>query len=151
MKNRNLLKNSRHKLQKDVYLFIICFSLVFFLHVIVVLAYIYKVSLQVVSWHIIFLCRYLAILIFFFFWFSLRTHLSWKMTPKDLGNIYTTRKFKGHTSMCNITLELSQYFYLLMEKLLGHYYQVWSPYYQAAQCNQKKPIPLSSCQVTGQV
>ena len=24
------------------------------------------------------------------------------------------------------------------------YFQVWSPYYQAAQCNQKTPIPLPS-------
>ena len=35
-------------------------------------------------------------------------------------------------------------FLLLMEKQLGHYFQVWSPYYQVAQCNQKTPIPISS-------
>ena len=35
------------------------------------------------------------------------------------------------------------YFYLLMEKPLGRYFQVRSPYYQVAQCNQKTPIVLS--------
>ena len=35
------------------------------------------------------------------------------------------------------------HFYLLMEKPLGGYFQVQSPYYQAAQCNQKTPIPVS--------
>ena len=32
-------------------------------------------------------------------------------------------------------------FYLLIEKPLSSYFQVWSPYYQVAQCNQKTPIP----------
>ena len=31
-----------------------------------------------------------------------------------------------------------------MEKPLGRYFQVWSPYYQVTQCNQKAPIPVSS-------
>ena len=31
-----------------------------------------------------------------------------------------------------------------MEKPLGRYFQVQSPYYQAAQCNQKTPISISS-------
>ena len=31
-----------------------------------------------------------------------------------------------------------------MEKPIDRYFQVWSPYYQAAQCNQKTPIPASS-------
>ena len=26
----------------------------------------------------------------------------------------------------------------------GRYFQVWSPYYQEVQCNQKTPIPVSS-------
>ena len=26
---------------------------------------------------------------------------------------------------------------------LGHYFKVWSPYYQKAQCNKKTPIPAS--------
>ena len=31
-----------------------------------------------------------------------------------------------------------------MEKPLGHYFQVQSPYYQATQCKQKTPILVSS-------
>ena len=46
--------------------------------------------------------------------------------------------------MCDMALKLSRYFYLLMEKPLGRYFQVRSPYYQAAQCNQKTPIPVFS-------
>ena len=46
--------------------------------------------------------------------------------------------------MRDMALKLSQYFYLLMEKPLGSYFQVQSPYYQAAQCNQKAPISVSS-------
>ena len=34
------------------------------------------------------------------------------------------------------------------EETSGRYFQVWSPYCQAAQCNQKTSIPVSSrCQV----
>ena len=33
-----------------------------------------------------------------------------------------------------------------MEKPLGRYFQVWSPYYQVAQCNQKTLIPAPSWQ-----
>ena len=36
--------------------------------------------------------------------------------------------------------KLFWYFYLLMEKPLGCHFQVQSPYYQVAQCNQKTPI-----------
>ena len=43
-----------------------------------------------------------------------------------------------------MALKLSQYLYLLMERPLGRYFQVQSPYYQAAQCNQKTPIPEST-------
>ena len=46
--------------------------------------------------------------------------------------------------MHNIALKLPQYFDVMMEKPLGPYFQVWSPYYQAAQYNQKTPIPISS-------
>ena len=35
-------------------------------------------------------------------------------------------------------------FLLLMEKPIGFYFQVWSPYYHAAHCNQKTPISVSS-------
>ena len=40
--------------------------------------------------------------------------------------------------------KLPQYFYLLMEKPIACYFQVHSPDYQVAQCNQKTPIPTSS-------
>ena len=39
---------------------------------------------------------------------------------------------------------VSQYFYLLIEKALGRYFQVRSLYYQAAQCNQKTLILVYS-------
>ena len=48
--------------------------------------------------------------------------------------------------MRNMALKLPQYFYLLMEKPLGCYFYVQCPYYQAAQCTQKAPIPASSRQ-----
>ena len=65
------------------------------------------------------------------------------MTPRDLRNIHTTGNSCRDTLPCaNMALKLSRYFYLLMEKLLGRYFQVRSPYYQAAQCNQKTPIPV---------
>ena len=60
------------------------------------------------------------------------------MTPRDLRNIHTSR------TCANMALKLPWYFYLLMEKPLGRYFQVQSPYYQVAQCNQKIPIPVSS-------
>ena len=67
------------------------------------------------------------------------------MAPRDLRNIHITRNSCRDTLPCtNMALKLPQYFYLLMEKPLGHYFQVRSPYYQAAQCNQKTPIPVSS-------
>ena len=44
----------------------------------------------------------------------------------------------------NMALNVPQYFNLLMEKPLGRYFQVWSSYYQPAQCNQKTPIPTVS-------
>ena len=64
------------------------------------------------------------------------------MTPRDLRNTHTTGNSCRDTLPCaNMALKLPQYFYLLMEKPLGHYFQVWSPYYQMAKCNQKTPIP----------
>ena len=42
--------------------------------------------------------------------------------------------------MPNMELKPSQYFYLLMEKPLGQFFQVQSPYYQMAQYNQKTPL-----------
>ena len=67
------------------------------------------------------------------------------MTPRNLRNIHTTRNSCRDALPCaNMALKLPRYFYLLMEKPLGRYFQVRSPYYQAAQCNQKTPIPISS-------
>ena len=67
------------------------------------------------------------------------------MTPRDLRNINTTGNSCRDALPCvNMALKLPRYFYLLMEKPLGRYFQVQSPYYQAAQCNQKTPIPVSS-------
>ena len=67
------------------------------------------------------------------------------MTPRDLRNIHTTGNSCRDALPCaNMALKLPRYFYLLMEKPLGRYFQVRSPYYQAAQCNQKTPIPVSS-------
>ena len=70
------------------------------------------------------------------------------MTPRDLRNIHTTGNSCRDALPCaNMALKLPRYFYLLMEKPLGRYFQVRSPYYQAAQCS------LFSCtlKVTGQV
>ena len=67
------------------------------------------------------------------------------MTPRDLRNIHTTRNSCRDALPCaSMALKLPQYFYLLMEKPLSRYFQVWSPYYQAAQSNQKAPILVSS-------
>ena len=46
--------------------------------------------------------------------------------------------------MHDMALKRPWYFSLLMEKPLGCYSQVRSPYYQAAHRNQKTPIPVSS-------
>ena len=67
------------------------------------------------------------------------------MTPRDLRNIHTTGNSCRDALPCaNMALKLPRYFYLLMEKSLGCYFQVWSPYYQVAQYNQKTPISISS-------
>ena len=67
------------------------------------------------------------------------------MTPRDLRNIHTTGNSCRDALPCvNMALKLPWYFYLLMEKPLGRYFQVRPPYYQVAQCNQKTPIPVSS-------
>ena len=62
------------------------------------------------------------------------------MTPRDLGNIHTI----GNSCIRDVALKLSRHFYLLMEKPYGRYFQVRSPYFQVAQCNQKTPILVSS-------
>ena len=40
-------------------------------------------------------------------------------------------------------MALTWHIYLMMEKPLGRYFQVQSPYYHVAQCNQETPIPVS--------
>ena len=67
------------------------------------------------------------------------------MTPRDLRNIHTTRNSCRDALPCtNMALILPWYFYLLMEKPPGCYFQVQSPYYLATKCNQKTPIPVYS-------
>ena len=67
------------------------------------------------------------------------------MTDRDLRNIHTMRNNCRDALPCmNMALKLAWYFYLLMQKPRGHYFQARSPYYQAAQCNQKTPIPICS-------
>ena len=78
-------------------------------------------------------------------WPSQRTHLSYQMTPRDLSNNRTTVNSCRDALPCaDMAQNLPWYFYELMEKPLGRYFQVWSAYYQVAQCNQKTPIPISS-------
>ena len=67
------------------------------------------------------------------------------MTPRDLRNMHTTRNScRDPLSFAHMVLKLPQYFYLLIEEPLGCYFHVWSPYYQAAQSNQKTLIIASS-------
>ena len=74
------------------------------------------------------------------------------MRLRDLRNIHTTGNTCRDALPCtNMALKLPGYFYLLMEKPLGRYFQVRSPYYQAAQCNQKTPKNSCILKVTGQV
>ena len=46
--------------------------------------------------------------------------------------------------MCNVALKTPLYFYRMMEKRIGYYFQVQSPYYQVTNCNKKIPIPVLS-------
>ena len=67
------------------------------------------------------------------------------MTPRDLRNICTTGNSCKDALLCTgMALKLLWYFHLLMGKPLGCYFQIWSPYYQVAQCNLKTLIPVSS-------
>ena len=52
--------------------------------------------------------------------------------------------------MRDIALKLFQYFYMLMEKPLGRYFQFWSPYYRGGTMQPEKNY---SCilKVAGQV
>ena len=73
------------------------------------------------------------------------------MTPRDLKNIHTTGNNSRDARPCaDMALKLTWYFYLLIEKPLGRYFQVQSRYYLVAQCNQKTPIPVILKVMTGQ-
>ena len=51
------------------------------------------------------------------------------MTSNDLRNVHITRNSCKDALLCvNMELKLPWYFYLLMEKPLSHYFQVWSSY-----------------------
>ena len=78
-------------------------------------------------------------------WTSLSTHLSLQMTPRELRNVHNTRNSCRNTLPCATWhYKTTWYFYLLMEKPLRCYFQVWSPYYQVALCNQKISVPVFS-------
>ena len=77
-------------------------------------------------------------------WPSLRTCLSKQMTPRGLRKIQTRNSCRDALLYANMTPKPLQYFYFLIEKPLGRFFQVWSPYYLVAQCNQKTPIFVSS-------
>ena len=73
------------------------------------------------------------------------------LTENSTENTQGPRKYHTTRNSCrdalpcaNMALKLPRYFYMLMEKPPGCYFQVQSPYYQAAQCNQKTPILVSS-------
>ena len=67
------------------------------------------------------------------------------MTPRAFRNIHIIgSSCRDALSCANMAVKLPQYFYLLIEKPLGRYFQVWSSYYKVAQCNQKTPIPIFS-------
>ena len=60
-----------------------------------------------------------------FLWPSLRTHLSYQMTRRELRNIYSTGNSCRDALPCaNMALKLPRYLYLLMENPLGRYFPV---------------------------
>ena len=75
-------------------------------------------------------------------------NLHWELTCHNKWHLGTSETFttpeKGTQFMPNMALKLPQYFYLLMKKRLGHYFQAQSLYYQVAQCKQKTPVPVAS-------
>ena len=67
------------------------------------------------------------------------------MTHRDLRKIHTTENSCSDALPCmNMALKLPWYFYLLLRNPLGQYFHVWSLYYQVANCNHEKAIPISS-------
>ena len=74
------------------------------------------------------------------------------MTPIDLRNINTTgNSCRDAHPWMNMALKLSRYFYLLMQKPLGRYFQIRSFYYQAAHTVQPENTYSCILKVTGQV
>ena len=72
------------------------------------------------------------------------------MTPRELRNIHTTGNSCRDALPCaNMALKLSPVFLPADGEALGRYFQVRSPYCQAAQCNQKTPIPVSQGDTSG--
>ena len=64
------------------------------------------------------------------------------MVASDLRNILTTRNScRDGLSCLNMALKLPEYFYLLIKKPLGHYFQVWSHFYQGATGKHRLPYP----------
>ena len=58
-------------------------------------------------------------------WPSMRTHLLYEMTLRNLGYIHTIK---------------NSYIYLLIENTFNCNFQVWTPFYPVTQCSQKTPI-----------
>ena len=64
------------------------------------------------------------------------------MVASDLRNILTTRNsFKDGLSCLNMALKLPQYFYLLIKKPVGCYFEVRSHFYQEATRKHRFPYP----------
>ena len=60
------------------------------------------------------------------------------------GNTNTNGNICIDTSMSDIALNLPWYFWLLMGKSHGYYFQIWSPNYRVAQFNQETLTTASS-------
>ena len=74
------------------------------------------------------------------------------MTSRDRRNIHTTGNSCRDALPCvNMALKLPRYFYLLMEKPLGHYFQLWSPYYQEWKTAKKMKVGVVLRQNLGQI
>ena len=77
---------------------------------------------------------------------TVNLHIQYKFRKIRTRNnsIFGHFSCSGCTSMCEHVTKTTLVFFMLMEKPLGHYFQVWSPYYLPAKCNQKTPLPVSS-------
>ena len=65
-------------------------------------------------------------------------------TQRPQKYLQNWKYLQERTTMRKIALQLPWYFYLLMEKPLGCYFQVWYLCYLAALCSQEIPTPVSS-------